>query len=83
VNQLPLANKPEHQHQGDQIGRIFAQGSIVYFGQFSKNYTGNFWLILPKYILCTSFDKKWVGLHFKRHFSQTHLVTLISIHVQI
>jgi hypothetical protein len=25
--------------QGDQIGRVFAYWALVYFGQFSENYT--------------------------------------------
>jgi hypothetical protein len=34
---------------------------------------GNF---IPRLCFCISCDKQWVGLHFGRFFSQTHLVTL-------
>jgi hypothetical protein len=57
--------------QGDQIWRIFASWVIVYFGQFcevSETCTRKKWRI--------QFRKQWVGLHFGRFFTQTHLVTL-------
>jgi hypothetical protein len=32
----------------------------------------------PQLGLWDKFDKNWVGLHFRRFFSQTHLVTLVD-----
>jgi hypothetical protein len=56
---------------------------IVYFGQLLENHRS-----IP-HICATSFHgkveaqivtKKWVGLHFGRFFSQTHLAALLSMH---
>jgi hypothetical protein len=66
--------------QGDQIGRIFAQWTIVYFGQFFDNYKSgqhfyaSFFLSIDYVLILT---KKRVGLHFAR-FLQAHLVTLVA-----
>jgi hypothetical protein len=65
--------------QGDQIGRIFANWVIVYFGQFYENYKSSTHILgifsAVKFIhKCL---KKCVGLHFGRFFDQTHLVTLM------
>jgi hypothetical protein len=56
--------------QGDQIGRIFANWAIVYFGQLYENFRisphfGPFFFSVKLYI---DFDQKWVGLHFGRLF---------------
>jgi hypothetical protein len=67
--------------QGDQIGRIFAQWVIVYFGQLLENYrsiphvSGYF---IPWISLGIHFDKKTGWATFWAIFSQTHLVTLVS-----
>jgi hypothetical protein len=63
----------EPYRQGDQIGRIFAQWGIVYFGQFLENYI-IFWIL---FFYGKSFDKKWVGIHFGR-LKTPHLVTLLT-----
>jgi hypothetical protein len=66
--------------QGDQIGRIFAQSAIVYFGQFFKNYTSspNVWGTLFQridYVLILTIN----GLgYILGDFLQTHLVTLLA-----
>jgi hypothetical protein len=59
--------------QGDQIGRIFAHWVIFFFGQFLKmTFLGYF---KPKVKVML----KWVGLPFGRFFSQTHMVTLLTV----
>jgi hypothetical protein len=65
--------------QGDQIVQIFAHRALAYFGsvfrklQKQTKLGGYFW---PRQNLCTSFNKKRIGPHSGRIFSQTHLVTL-------
>jgi hypothetical protein len=73
-----LADELACHFQGDQIGRIFAYWAVVYVGQFSENYRSsvNSYTTFSRYTLCINFGKKWVGLHFGRFFSQTHLVTV-------
>jgi hypothetical protein len=61
-----------------QIGRILAHWVIIYFGQFFDNCRSSqhfgllFSMVKVKYELW----QKCIGLHFRRHFSQNHLVTL-------
>jgi hypothetical protein len=58
-------------NQCDQIGRIFAQWAIVYFGQLLKkhksspNFCATFSL---KYRQCINLVKNWFRLHFGRLF---------------
>jgi hypothetical protein len=68
--------------QGDQIGCIFAYWVIVSFWQFfeNKKVAHIFGPLYPRLRLCDAFDKKWVGLHLERFFSQNHLVTLVIVH---
>jgi hypothetical protein len=65
------------QGQGDQIGRIFAQWTIVLTLGSLKNDIScpKCGASLLQYSLCI-LTKKWIGLHFGRFFSKTHLVTL-------
>jgi hypothetical protein len=60
--------------QGDQIGRLFSLGRFLKIKK--KSFLGNYF---PLLMLCIEFDKKWLGLHFGRFFSQTHPVTLLPI----
>jgi hypothetical protein len=74
-----LAKKIGAFDQGDQIGRIFAQWAIVYFGQWFENYiqSANFWATFFRdisYVLI--FTKNGLAT-FWASFSQTHLVTLL------
>jgi hypothetical protein len=63
--------------QGDQIGRISAHWSIIFFGQFFLITEGAqifFATFIPRRNLCINFDKN--GLDYNLgDFSQTHLVT--------
>jgi hypothetical protein len=64
--------------KGDQIGRIYAQWAIVYFGQCFENYWSgaNFWATLfhgTSYVLIMT-KNGWAT--FWATFSQTRLVTL-------
>jgi hypothetical protein len=70
--------------QGDQIGRIFANWVIVYFGRFFNcTSSPHFWatyVVLPWLKLCVNFVKKWLGLgRFYPIFSQTHLVPVLVL----
>jgi hypothetical protein len=59
-----INEKAQPREQGDQIGRIFAQWVIVYFGQFYKDYRSNpnFWATLSLLIYYVIFfGKKWLG----------------------
>jgi hypothetical protein len=60
--------------QGDQIGRIFANGLIVYFGQFIENYSIRlrFSSVNLKHSISQKMD--WVTLW--AIFPETHLVPL-------
>jgi hypothetical protein len=65
-----IVHKFLEQNQGDQIGWIFAQWSIVFFGQFREN-KGNsaqFWATLFHGYVYALIVKKSVGLHFGRFF---------------
>jgi hypothetical protein len=56
--------------------RIFAHWAIVYFWQLliiTKEACGFGHFFPREKLLCISLHKKWVGLHFGRVFSQTHL----------
>jgi hypothetical protein len=82
------------QHQGDQIGRIFAYWAVVYFGQLRK-FLGYFFprYKLHMYVLCLK--RKWVGQnsnssgHPAQHFYNiSHSIQNISflkdhIHIHI
>jgi hypothetical protein len=64
--------------QGDQIGRIFTQWAIVYFGQWFENYRSS-----PNFLATFSRSTSYVlifakndGAIFLATFSQTHLVTV-------
>jgi hypothetical protein len=51
-----------YHNQGDQIGRIFAYWSIVYFGQRLKHYRSSAKFLatfFPRYVLILT--KKWFG----------------------
>jgi hypothetical protein len=63
--------------QGDQIGRIFAQWAIIYFGQFLK-ITEVAHILCCKYKGCINFVQKRVGRHFGRFLSKPRLVTLFA-----
>jgi hypothetical protein len=63
-------------NQCEQIGRISAQWVIVYFGRIYHAFLSYF---IPWLSLFINFDTKWVGIHFGRFFSHTHLVTLQDI----
>jgi hypothetical protein len=56
------------QNQGDQIGRMFAYGAIIFFWKFFENYrmSINTWISFfhGESNVCIDFDKKCVGLHF-------------------
>jgi hypothetical protein len=57
--------------QGDQVGRIFTLGSIVYFGQFFNYKSSSIFLGLTLFHEISHeliLWKKWVGLHFGRLF---------------
>jgi hypothetical protein len=70
-------------NQGGQIGLIFDYWSIYFFGHFLKiteEALHNFAAICfhrKSYLLILK--KKIVGPNYERFFSQTHLVTLISM----
>jgi hypothetical protein len=59
--------------QGDQIGRIFVQWTIVYFGQFYDNYKSrpHFLPFFPQYRLFIEFDQKRFGPNFGRFFTNS------------
>jgi hypothetical protein len=69
-------------NQGDQIGRIFAQRAIGYYGQFfSENYRSG-----PHFLSTFSKSNDYVLILTKMGwatfwaiFSQTHLVTLVVL----
>jgi hypothetical protein len=67
-------------HQGDQIGRIFTQWVIVYFGQFLVNYKNSpdlcatFPLSIDNVLILT---KIVLGFTLWTIFLQTNLVTLV------
>jgi hypothetical protein len=68
------------QNQGDQIGRIFAYWSIIYFGLYFETYrcNANFWTTFfygTSYVLILT---NIVWATFWATFSQTHLVTLVK-----
>jgi hypothetical protein len=66
--------------QGDQIGQIFAQCVIVYFGQSFKNYRNgpHIWATLfSRLQLCIDIDKKMYWATLWAIFSQANLATLI------
>jgi hypothetical protein len=55
-------------HQGDQIGRIFAQWTIVYYEQSLENYRSipHIWATFIRWLsLVINLDKKSVWLHFR------------------
>jgi hypothetical protein len=56
-------------YQGDQIGRIFAQGVIATLSSFIKIAEVD-QIFLPKYKLCMNFYTKMAGLHFGRIFQK-------------
>jgi hypothetical protein len=59
--------------QGDQIGRIFAQWAIAYFGQWFENYRSSayFWAtFFPQYQLSINFYKKIVWATFSALFQK-------------
>jgi hypothetical protein len=66
--------------QGDQLGRIFNQWVIVYFGQWFENYKtiAHFWATFfhATYHLCINFDKKIGWATFWAIFSQNNPGTL-------
>jgi hypothetical protein len=72
----------KHTHcdrQCDQIGRIFAQWVIAYFGQFIENdrNSPHYWATYFQRLgVCLKFGKKLGWAVFWATFSQTHLVTL-------
>jgi hypothetical protein len=56
-------------YQGDRIGRIFANWSIIYDGAVFENYRSSAKfgaIVFPGFALIS--DKKWIGLHFGRFF---------------
>jgi hypothetical protein len=73
-----------HTHnQGDQIGRIFANWAIVFFGIILKNseiarISGL--LVFHGKKLFAIFDKKMAWVTFMIIFSHTHRFTLHTIH---
>jgi hypothetical protein len=85
IQRIGRRSKNEQCGQGDQI---FAQRAIVYFGKFKKQKT---YMYIPQYFatFChehfsyINFDKKWIGLHFWRFFSQTHLGTLNVVDTRV
>jgi hypothetical protein len=66
---------PLRSKQGDQIGRIFAQWTSVTLGSFFDNYKSgpHFVPLFPSIAdyVPTNFDKKRVGLHFGRFFTNS------------
>jgi hypothetical protein len=69
--------------QGDQKGRIFANVlGVCLLRTVFENYRSslNFGLsfICDNTCMYINIDKVWVGQHFGRFFSQTHLATLHS-----
>jgi hypothetical protein len=65
-------------HQGDQIGRIFAQWAIAYFGQVFIIYRSSKKFCATIFqLLCINFDIKWVGLYFERFFHK--LIYLVNL----
>jgi hypothetical protein len=67
--------------QGDQIGRILAHWVGFYFGQVFKNYirSPHFGLLLCVVKALNYFRQKVGWALFWAIFSQTHLVTLLSL----
>jgi hypothetical protein len=67
--QLLFASKNLNPRQGDQIGRIFAYGAIVQFGQFFciLEVAQIFGLLFS--MASVSCDQKRIGLHFGRFIS--------------
>jgi hypothetical protein len=68
--------------QGGQIGRIFAQWAIVYFGLFFENYIEQptfLGYFFQKLNLCMHYYWQKMGwATFCAMFSLTHLVTLLT-----
>jgi hypothetical protein len=61
------------------LGQFFAQRATVFFGKIFENPKSSplfFGYFFPLLRLCIDFGRKWLGIHFGRFFSQTHLVTL-------
>jgi hypothetical protein len=67
-------------YQGDQVGRIFDNWAIVFFGQLLENFRSSLILKLfyPTEKGCVLISAKMVWATFWASFSQTHLVTLIG-----
>jgi hypothetical protein len=65
-------------YQGDQIGRIFAHLSIVYFGHYFENYrsSANFWAPFSTVPVMYKFRQIKGCATVLATFSQTHRVTL-------
>jgi hypothetical protein len=71
--------------QDNQIGRIFAHWAIVYFDEFLKMTEAAQTFGLHTFSsakVMYLFRQKWVGLHFGRFFSPTHLVALFGMSTQ-
>jgi hypothetical protein len=68
-------------YQGDQIGRIFAQGAIVFFGQFLQEQKSgpNFRAAFLYHKSCVSILQKMGLGYILGVFSQTRLVALVDI----
>jgi hypothetical protein len=74
------AKKDVAVEQGDQIRRIFAYRTDVYFGQFFENCSNYLAFFFPQYNLCiNNVDKKMGWATFWATFLQAHLVTVPRI----
>jgi hypothetical protein len=79
-----LANFFRKYFKNKKIGPRWGEFSPIvqlftYFGQFQKTTEADhiFMLLFPQYKICIDLVKTWIGPHFGRLFSQTHLVALI------